>query len=210
MKIETKSSFFVDSHKFVVSNRKLAGQSLFEILIAISIGALIVGVSVITISVTLKSDTKNTSASFAVPLARDLLEKVRSVSGGQWSDLYGLSPKGSAAQYKVVESGENLSIQSGAEIIMDNNINYTRSFSVENVGRDANGSVVASGGTEDPSTQKVTATVVYSDNAQIKVYEYFTRHKNDVSRFTDWSSSTSYSALNGIDVNTVGEIKLFQ
>lgn len=83
-----------------------------------------------------------------------------------------------------------LTIESGSESTTVNNITYTRFFSVENVNRDANGSIVIGGGTEDPSTQKVTVTVRWQINGgtrELKITEYLTRSRSEVLWFTDWS-----------------------
>lgn len=100
---------------------------------------------------------------------------------------------------------------------------YTRWFSVENVSRDANGDVVASGGTEDPSTQKITAWVQWDfrgDTAETTVVEYLTRWPRDrVTAFTDWSGSSgvegpvtkpdaNYSTSTNLSTSTPGQLTL--
>lgn len=98
---------------------------------------------------------------------------------------------------------------------------YTRSFTVTNVNRDdlGRGSIVTSGGAEDPSTQKVVATVTPADgSAAISSIEYLVRSRNSATLFTDWSGgvddsgvytspTNKYSAATGIDFEVVGEIK---
>jgi len=83
-----------------------------------------------------------------------------------------------------------LAIASGTEEISVNSATYTRWFSVENVNRDSNGDITESGGTEDPSTQKVTVHVQWQelgDTASISLTEYYTRwYKNVSSVFTNW------------------------
>jgi len=70
---------------------------------------------------------------------------------------------------------------------------YAVHFSMENVDRDSSGAVVTSEGTEDPSTQKVTAYVswnILGDTKEISVVDYITRTRNNVTVFTDWSGSS--------------------
>lgn len=382
-----------------------SGQSLVEVLIAISIGALIIGAAVVAISLTLKSDVKNESAAFALPLARDLLDKTRSIAEGAWTNLYsqpkltdlyivsdnslklitgaeglvgddiqdglvgywkfdeatgvtaydsannnkgtltntptrvsnckvarcidfdgtndyvvtsilpalgtaftlsawvnpdtlapasyniivsrGLPYIGFTSQKPIFSFQDSGSIQRNAvsasnattgqwihllgvhdgtsgklyvngvlaatavntplsvtstswdigahkapNYYLDGKLDdvriynralsageisqlykskiYNRALTVENVSRDAGGNIVTTGGTDDPSTQKVTATINFEEGAPIQITEYFTRNKNDVTRITDWSNQGSYSSQNGVDINTPGQIKLFQ
>ncbi len=98
--------------------RARSGQSLVEVLIAISIGSLIIGVAVGAISLTLKSDVRNVSVSFAIPLAKDLIDKVRSISGGNWASLYNQT-KGTNSY--VVRDG-SLKIISGIEGLLGDDI----------------------------------------------------------------------------------------
>jgi hypothetical protein len=99
---------------------------------------------------------------------------------------------------------------------------FTRSFVVENVNRDANQNIVTAGGTEDPSTQKITIKVNWSlaaGSSQLNLVEYLTRFRNEVTRFTDWSGQegvagpittpdSNFFSQSGISTSTAGEIKL--
>jgi len=98
---------------------------------------------------------------------------------------------------------------------------YNRSFSVENVNRDdlGRGNIVTSGGTEDPSTQKVVATVTPAGGTALTATEYLIRSKNSTTLWTDWSGgvdnsgvytspTNKYSSSSNIDFGTTGEIKL--
>jgi len=99
---------------------------------------------------------------------------------------------------------------------------YSRFFNVENVSRDSGGSIVTSGGTNDPSTQKVTASVQWGATGAVteaKIVDYLTRSKNFVFRQTDWSGgsgqsgvitepNSKYSTSDNIDILTPGLIKI--
>ena len=77
---------------------------------------------------------------------------------------------------------------SGEESFDISGSNFIRYFYVENVNRDANGNIVSSGGTEDPSTQKITVTVTWPGTTTgISFSEYVTRTGSSVFRQTDWS-----------------------
>ena len=122
----------------------------------------------------------------------------------------------------LVSTG-GLVIATGTEDIVKDNATYTRWFSVENVYRSATGTIVESGGTEDPSTQKITAHATwpfFGDTAEVQVAEYMTRWvRNETTRFTEWGGASgvggpvtrpdaNYSSSSNLDFSTPGEIKL--
>lgn len=222
--------------RYSLSSNK--GQSLMEVLIAVSVGALIVGSVAGALIFTVRSNQQNRATDAASTLAQELLDQIRSVSEGKWQNLYTLSAKGGPAQacppYCYYFDG-SLNIVAGSEQRIVNSITYTRYFTVENVNRDNCGtkditsaapvscSSTQSGILDDPSTQKITAKVVWAqsgDTAEVLVSEYLTRAKNEVNQFTDWSGSTgaegpvtkptkNYFSQSGLDiVTTPGKIKL--
>ncbi len=100
----------------------------------------------------------------------------------------------------------DFSIRSGKETITANNITFLRWFSVQNVYRDTCGTgtittastsacTVSSTGAligvlEDPSTQEVTVYITWSGglaNGSYTVNQYFSRNKDQVIKFYDWS-----------------------
>lgn len=86
---------------------------------------------------------------------------------------------------------------------------YSRSFSAENVNRNSTtGEIVSSGGSQDPSTQKITGTITWPAGSTFTTVEYLTRTRNEIERITDWSDSSTYESANLIDATTPGEIKL--
>src|SRR3989338_596361 len=115
---KSKIPYTVYRIPYTRSPKSRAGQSLVEVLIAISIGALIIGAAVGAISITIKSDTKNVSSSFAIPLARDLIDKTRSISEGGWANLYN-QPR--STDLYIVSDG-SLKIITGKEGLLENDI----------------------------------------------------------------------------------------
>lgn len=187
---------------------KRSGQSLIEIIIAITIGALIVGSAAGALMFTIRSNQQSRATDMASTLAQEILDQIRSVSDGNWQNLYNLSAKGGPTQScppHCYHLGAGLNIVAGSEAgppLNINNIQYTRYFTVENVNRDNCGTREIVTGAEtscsasqtgifnDPSTQKVTAKVTWrqgGDTAEVVVSEYFTRARNEVNQFTDWS-----------------------
>ncbi len=99
---------------------------------------------------------------------------------------------------------------------------YTRYFTIENVMRDSNGDIVAAGGSDDPSTQKITSYVEWpgagSAVGQISIIDYVTRWVNEVLHQSDWSGgegdtgvltdpNNRYSDATSIS-NPVGSIRI--
>ncbi len=200
------------------------GQSLVELLIGVAIVTIIMSSIVGAVVLVVRSNLQSAAARSAAGLGEELMNDVRSVAEGKWSNLYGLDPKGPSTTYRVSPSGTPpvLTIVSGSEDMSVNSTTYTRFFSVENVDRDSAGSI-ALGGTEDPSTQKITITVKWQVNgqtAELKTAEYFTRSRNEVTRFTNWNGSSgaagpvatpdnNYFSISGLNsTSTAGEIKL--
>lgn len=115
---------------------------------------------------------------------------------------------GSATHYLDDVRIYNRALSSEEVFQLYNSRPYTRSFKIENVFRQ-DGNIVSSGGTEDPSTQKITATVSWGDNLSLSISEYITRNRNDVTQESDWSGGNFDSgASEAIDASTPGEIKL--
>ena len=171
------------------------GQSLAELLVGVAIVTIIISSIVGAVIVVLRSNLQSTTSRTAAALGEEMMNSVRSIAEGKWGSLYSVSPKGASTTYRVSTSGTALTIVSGSEDISVNNATYTRFFSVENVSRDSAQNIAASG-TEDPSTQKITITVrwqISGGTPQLQTAEYLTRFRNEVTRFTDWSGSSTVS-----------------
>ena len=204
-----------------------------ELLVGVAVVTIIISSVVTAVVLGLRIHLQSVASRGAAALEQETMESVRSVAEGKWSNLYGVSSKGAAATYKITTSPV-LTIVGGSEDVIVNSITYTRFFSVENVCRlnegisgvtDNEGSATTcdtSGGTEDPSTQKITVTIqwqISGGTTEIKVVEYLTRFRNEVTRFTDWSGQSgvigpitspdsNYFSVNNLNTATVGEIKL--
>ncbi len=99
---------------------------------------------------------------------------------------------------------------------------FTRYFYVENVNRDTGGDIVISGGTEDPTTQKVTAVLQWDTSQgtqEFTFFEYMTRWRNRVFHQSDWSGGSGqdsvitvpnerYASSSEINVSTPGQFKI--
>ncbi|OGY59765.1 MAG: hypothetical protein A3B23_03595 [Candidatus Colwellbacteria bacterium RIFCSPLOWO2_01_FULL_48_10] len=181
-----------------------SGQSLMEVLISIAIGALILGSSVVAVTLTLRSSLQSRSTRSASLLLQEMMDNARSIAEGDWRQIYDLDPKGSAGQYKLAPT---LAIESGSEDITINGTAYTRFFTVENVARNAAGEIQAAG-TDDPSTQKITGHITWTGNQGLTAAEYLTRFDNRAYRVSDWSDPTGYAEQNGLNLMTPGQATL--
>ncbi|MDZ4231257.1 MAG: hypothetical protein U1C52_00490 [Patescibacteria group bacterium] len=181
---------------------KEKGQSMFEVVVAIAIAALIVGSSVTAIVVSLRSGTANVAAQKAYGLAGQMLNNVRSYTEANWAEIYNLADKTSNGIYSfqvTATSSESttLGIATTTEVITfssdsaEENIEYTTWFSVENVPR--SGFNVIGAGTGDPATQKITAHVSWDVGGgarAIELVQYLSKVRTLTIAFDDWSGSS--------------------
>ena len=218
--------------------RNKNGQSLAEILIATTVGALIIGVIATSIIVSMRSDSQNRTVSSATSLANGLLDNVQSLSDGNWSAIYSLSPKGATSTYYLVTTGTppTVSVSTGTETVSINNISFSRYFTVQNVYRNScgTGSITTSSPTscsggsgivEDPSTQFVNVYVgwvnVSGATSSVAVSAYITHSKDRVTQYNSWSGSSgvqgpvtypasNYVTSSNVSTSTNGALELLQ
>ncbi|MEK7538814.1 MAG: hypothetical protein AAB552_03150 [Patescibacteria group bacterium] len=178
------------------------GSLLLELLLSISVLAIILSLSAQTMLVSLQSEKVSGERDVAVALANETLEAVRAVADEKWVNIYSLTGKGST-HYKTVQSGNAWTLATGDETIALNNASYTRYVVIENVNRCLD--VEAGGGRnlasttvgctpstnylDDPSTQKATVTVSWTGGNPIVISEYFFRWRNKVCNQTGWTGN---------------------
>ena len=103
----------------------------------------------------------------ATTIAEEGIEAVRSMRDDSWQiriieELDTLTPE---TYYLDIVSDKWILTTAPQPLI--NNL-YTRTVVVEDVGRDGNDDIVTSGGTDDPNTKKVTATVTWTEAGRNK------------------------------------------
>lgn len=170
------------------------GALLIELLVAISLLAIILSIGSESVYVSMQSGKTSSESDVAVGLANETLEAVRAISDERWQNIYDLT-KG--AQYHPVLSGTKWATSTASELIALNTATYTRYFTVENVNRCNDSSrtiassttcVPANNYSDDPSTQKVTVTVSWQGSGSpVIISDYFLRWRNKVCTQTDWS-----------------------
>ncbi len=127
--------------------------------------------------------------------------RVASIAGDSGVSLGAAYAGGTASG---VSAAREFSVRSGEEEVTVNGILYRRSFSVENVLRDASGAVVASGGTDDPSTQKILVRASWSPGGTqtqtATLDALVSRTKNISTRFTNWGGGSTSETSAGTPI----------
>lgn len=177
-----------------------SGQLLLEALIAISLLAIIVTIGGQIIFASLQSNKVTGERDIALGLVEETYEATRGTVVEKWQNVYLLS-KGGSSYYPQKSSGKWI-LTSGVENVVINGVTYNRSFTIQNVCRDgstgnitgitdnggADTACVASGGVNDPSTQRITANVSWAGADPISSNQYVTRWLNKVCAQTSWAS----------------------
>lgn len=97
------------------------GQSLMEIIISLSIGAILIGTASFGIAFILRSGTTNQNLNNASQFTQGLLSNVQSFGNSDWQNIYSLN-KGLSNQYFLIASGTSFAAQAGQEGVIDNDI----------------------------------------------------------------------------------------
>jgi len=204
------------------------GQSLIEIIISLTIGAILIAAAAAAIIPTLRSSLESQNVQTANSLTQEYLDAIQNLSESNWFNIYnppGL--KGPNSQFHLGMSGTAYQIFSGATSTTIGNQTFTRYFSIENVARDScgignvttsatttcPGGPATSGVFNDPSTEKITVTVSWPTNRLISRAEYLTRSQNKVFNQSDWSAgpgqegpitseNSGFSSSNNINYST--------
>ncbi|MBI4085992.1 MAG: prepilin-type N-terminal cleavage/methylation domain-containing protein [Candidatus Liptonbacteria bacterium] len=162
------------------------GQSLVEILIALAVGSIfIIGATSIIIP-SLRSNAQANRIQVGAAIGKELLENVRVSSEADWRIIYDLN-KGQSNRYHLTTSTSPFAAVAGEETIAVSTTTYTRYFYINNVGRDASGNIISTGGVDDPSTQKITVVYGWQNGTTSSIQTYLTRFMNNAFSQTDWS-----------------------
>lgn len=225
---EASFMFHVLSSMFQVPCSKFheKGFSLFEVLIAISVFAVVGALAAQLIGISLQSETVSAQKTVALQLAQEESEAVEALSAQYWHNIYDLS-KGPGAHYFTIVSGGKWATSTADETLTVNGTPYKRYFYIENVSRDATTKDIEATYTasrDDPSTQKATIVVSWQNSGGIDIgtattTKYLMRARNAAATQTDWNGAiaptpgenggfgTNYAAQSNIDTSG-GAIKL--
>ncbi|OGI63102.1 hypothetical protein A2818_01665 [Candidatus Nomurabacteria bacterium RIFCSPHIGHO2_01_FULL_40_12] len=208
--------------KMITKFRKIKTQKgalLLELLIVISLVAVILSVGTNAVFLSLRSNKIGGERDVANALASEVLEAVRAATEENWQNIYGLIK--SSQHYQIATSSGKWVLNTGDEAISLNGIDYTRYVTIDNVSRDDTTRSVQNSyvsADDDPGTQKVTVTVSWSDGNPVVLYEYFFRWKNKVCNQTSWTGGvgsgaktcpdTTYGSQDGNLDTSGGQLKL--
>jgi len=97
------------------------GQSLVEIIVAVGVGAILIGGTVGILTPVLRSNTETKNVQFATSLAQQYLDSLRNISEESWLNIYNLS-KGNGNKYILVASSTRNIVVAGEEGVFDNDV----------------------------------------------------------------------------------------
>lgn len=103
--------------------RNRSGQSLIEILIALAIGAILIGAASFGILFMIRATDTNQSLQTASGLVREVVEKLRAWSSADWQNVYMLE-KGITNKYFLNTSGTTFAAVLGEEGIVESEVRY--------------------------------------------------------------------------------------
>lgn len=148
----------------------MKGFTIIEILVAITVLGLISTGFFTLFNFSLRANSQNEKEIEALNLAKENLEIIRALRNESWNYLTNLTM---GANYYPIknESGQWALIQG-----IENKNGFNKSIIVENVERDASDNIVASGGTNDLNTKKITSIVSWTDK-NIILTAYLTNWK---------------------------------
>lgn len=145
----------------VFSPKSNQGFGVIEILAAVTIIAIALVFIMEIYSFLLQASGQNERKLQAASLAQEAIEAVRSARDEDWNNIdilsvgvpYHPSASGSPVKWVLISGQETIN-------------GFTRQVIVSRVERDTNDNIVESGGTDDPGTRKIIATVFWQDRGK--------------------------------------------
>ena len=136
------------------------GQSIIEVIVAVSLMIIIAGSSVIAVLGSFNTSRLAEEESQASFLANQGIEATQSIRNQSWDNLtdgaHGLQNSGGTWSF----SGSSDTDASGK---------FTRTTTISEVQRNDSGEIVVSGGTPDPETKQVLSSVVWNLPLDVKL-----------------------------------------
>lgn len=186
----------------MIHNSK-SGQLLMEVLVAIAAVALVASLATQLILTGMRGNKISSETNVALGFSEESFEAVRSIAAEKWQDIFNLEKYGQN-YYPQIQSGKWV-VATGTESIVINELDYSRSFIVQNVCRDVSTRIITgfadsdgtattcftSGGVFDPSTQAITVSILWPDADAVSATEYITRWQNKICVQSSWSSQSS-------------------
>jgi prepilin-type N-terminal cleavage/methylation domain-containing protein len=159
-----------------------SGQSLIELLVAMSIAGIFIGGVTIALDVALRSTTQSKHAQPASLLVQELLDTVAVAARANWQGSIAVLPLNTP--YHIMNGVAVAGSESKTPDV--NGLVYTRFFTVADVIP------------PDASRKLITVTATWPAGASIgtvTLARYVTRSQNSAFRQTDWSGDSGQSGL---------------
>jgi type II secretory pathway pseudopilin PulG len=118
-----KRKYIIHSAKYLIPPffKKREGQSLLEVLVGLTIGAILIGGASLGVSFILKSTSSNDDLQVASGLVRQTLDEIRSYASANWQNIYALN-KGTDSAYFVNASGTTFYTIEGKEGVLSKEV----------------------------------------------------------------------------------------
>lgn len=166
------------------------GVLLIEILLAVAFFASIGVFATQSILVSMRSNTEAAYRDASMRLAREEIEVARAAASINWYTLYHAPFE---TEVYPTSTASGWSMASGTEVVMLGDVPYTRSLQVASTSRDFTTRDIMDvydPAQHDPSTLKVTASVVTHHGATTTLTEYIHRWRNIVCDHNSWNTGT--------------------
>ena len=186
----------------------LRGQSLVELLIAVSIAGFFIAGATITVTTALKSGGSTEAQQTGAFFAQELLDQASAVAIADWHNIDPsfLNCAPSANEYYFTVGGGSLVRTCGREQKTFSGADYTRYITVLDVYRQNNrgGGIAlancAALDCNDPSTKRIVSTATWMQNGipqTLQLTTYVTRSRAKLFEQTDWSGGALQVAFPG-------------
>ncbi len=178
------------------------GATLVEVLVAIALAGIVLPALMLAITSANAINPSSSQQLYANSLLHQLMEVTRNVREKGWSNV------ATNGTYHPTISGSSWSLTSGTTTVSG----FTESIIISSVQRNTSDAIVSSGGTVDPSTKYIVATVTWTTpaNGSVSSSTYLTRWQNNAT----WTQTTQSDFNGGTLTNTVttnntgGEVQL--
>ncbi len=178
--------------------RSNSGQSLIELLVALGLAVTVMMMALGIMRFLVRLGANDPVAQTGAMLAKKAADSAVEAAAGSWATV-GTAVAGT--QYHVATSTGGFTLAVGAVTSTVNGITYTEYLTVDPVVRSATDTIVASGGTDDPTTKKITITSSwrYAGATSTEVIEsYVARTRNESIVQTDWIGGPTCPLINPV------------
>lgn len=172
---------------------------LLELLLVIGVVAIVIPVISQVVVSSLNTNKFTMENKIAVELVDEAIKAVENVSFEKWQYIYDEVESSSTKRYPNKSNSKwSVTTNPADGNLVVNDIEYTRYFTVSHVCRDnISKMIITTAGScgdsisfDDPSTQKITATVSWhNNNNNVSKDYYLTRWRNKVYEQTEWSGN---------------------